>query len=114
MKRLTFTGPIDGITGFGLHSIQIIRDLTRLAGCYVSVRAVKQWEAWGVKIPDDIRARIVYGPQPEPWELLLHPPNFLPTAGKQTAYFSMWESTALPPMGAAILNKAAVVIVPSH
>lgn len=113
-KRLTFLGPIDGLTGYGMHATQIVRDITRLANCHVSIRAVKVWEAWGAKVPDDIRALMVSGPQPEPWELLLHPPNFMPTPGKKVAYFTMWEATALPPMGAHVLNKAEVVIVPCH
>lgn len=111
-KRLTFAGPINGYTGYGLHSLQIIRDLQRLTGAYVSVRAVSKGEAFGCPIPADIKALFVSQPQPEEWELLLHPPNFMPTPGKRTAYFTMWESTKLPLRGASMLNKAEVVLVP--
>jgi glycosyltransferase involved in cell wall biosynthesis len=112
MKRITFIGAINSFTGYGQLAIQIIRDLQRLAGVFVSVRPVSKSEPFGSKIPADIAAKFVTGPQPEEWELLLHPPLFCPTPGKKTAYFTMWESTQLPPGAVQMLNKAEVVIVP--
>lgn len=112
MQRLTFAGPINTFTGYGLHSCQIIRDLQRITGAYVSVRALSRSEMFGAKIPHDILQRFVQQVQPEPWELLLHPPNFMPTVGKRTAYFTMWEATKLPPRGVELLNRAELVIVP--
>ncbi len=112
MKRLTLLAPINAFTGYGLHSFQIVRDLTRMLDLYVAIRPVSQSEAFGAKIPTDIRQRFVSGPQPEEWELLLHPPSFVPTPGKKTAYFTMLESTKPPPMGVHLLNRAEVVIVP--
>lgn len=114
MKRITFVGPINSYTGYGLHSLQIIRDIERLAGAYVSVRTLSKSEAFGAKVPVDISGRFVLQPQPEDWEVLLHPPDFLPTPGKKTAYFTMWETTKLPPQCATLINKANVTIVPCH
>jgi len=114
MKRLTFVAGINAYTGYGMHAIQIARDVERLAGAYVGVRAVSRSEAFGAVIPDDIKCRFVNGVQPEDWELLLHPPNFVPTPGKRTVYFTMHETTKLPPMGLQMLNKADVVVVPCH
>lgn len=113
MKRLTLVASIDNVSSYGLHAIQIVRDLERLFGLHVAIRAIQQKQMFGVDIPVDIRQRFVNGPQPEEWELVLSPPIFRPTPGKRTAYFSMWESTRLPPMGASLLNMAEVVIVPS-
>ena len=112
MNRLTFLGAVNSYTGYGLHGIRIVRDLERLAGVRVNIRALNTSEAFGAKIPTDIRERIALAPQPEPWELLLHPPNFYPTPGKKTAYFTMWETTSLPHGGALSLNQASVIIVP--
>lgn len=112
MKRLTLLADINGFSGYGQHAIQIVRDIERITGAYVSIRAASRCEAFGATIPDDIKKRLVTGPQPEDWELLLHPPNFVPTPGKKTAYFSMHETTKLPPMGPHLLNQAEVVIVP--
>lgn len=112
-NRLTFTGAVNAYTGYGLHACQIINDLAKFVpDCYISVRAVQKSEAFGAVIPAEIKQRFVNQPQPEPWELLLHPPNFMPTPGKRTAYFTMWEATKLPVGSVALLNKAEVVIVP--
>lgn len=113
-SRLTFAGDINSFTGYGKHAIQIVRDLSRLTGAHVSVRPLSHSEAFGSRIPIDIVSQFVNCIQPEPWELLLHPPNFAPTPGKNTAYFSMWETTKLPPMAVQFLNQAKVVIVPSQ
>lgn len=113
MKRLTLVASIDNISGYGLHAIQIARDLERLAGVHVAIRPITQKAMFGVQIPPDIRQRFVNGPQPEPWEIVLSPPFFRPTPGKRTAYFTMWESTRIPPASADLLNRAEVVILPS-
>ncbi len=112
MKRLTLAADINGFSGYGLHAIQLVRDLERLAGCYVAVRSTSKTEAFGASIPLDIRQRFVNGRQPEEWELLLHPPDMLPTPGKKTAYFTMNESSRLKPESVAFLSLADVVIVP--
>jgi len=113
MKRLTLVASIDNATGYGLHAIQIVRDIERLTGAHVAIRPIQQKQMFGSNIPTDIRQRFVNGPQPEEWELVLSPPYFRPTPGKKTAYFSMWEATRLPPGGAAVLNLAEIVIVPT-
>lgn len=111
-KRLTVAGSINTFTGYGLHAIQIVRDLERITGAFVSIRPLSRAESFGSKIPLDIASKFVSQPQPEDWELLIHPPNFMPTPGKRTAYFSMWEATKLPPRAVQLLNSAELIVVP--
>jgi glycosyltransferase involved in cell wall biosynthesis len=113
MKRITFVGPVGVATGYSLHSQQLIRDVGRLGQCYVSVRPSEWNEAsYGVKLPMDILEKRVHGVQPEDWELLLHTPNFVPTAGKRTAYFTMWEAENLPEKWVRMLNMAEFLMLP--
>lgn len=98
-------------TAYGMLSIFYVRYLMAM-GIHVSVRPTGIGEEYA-RVPDDIRQLFVNGPQPEPWELLLHSPNVLPTPGKKTAFFTMWEATKLPPSAVELMNKATVVIVPT-
>jgi len=111
-RPLTFAADINSFTGYGLHAIQIIRDLIGM-GVQVAVRPTSCNESFGALIPADIRALFVLESSFAEWELLLHPPNFPPTSGKKTAYFTMWEASRLPPNGVSVLNKAEIVIVPN-
>lgn len=111
-QRITLLSPINSFTGFGRHGIRIAQDVERISGAYVSIRPITQTELFGAKIPVEIQSRFVYSPQPEPWEILLHPSCFKPTPGKKTLYFSMHETTRLPVMGPGLLNMAEVVVVP--
>ena len=113
MQRITLVARINGFSGYGMHGIQIARDLTRLIPAHVSIRAINISELFGVRVPDDIRAMMVHRVQPEDFELLLDPPMFFPTPGKRTIYFTMWESTKLPPIGPRVLNMAECVICPT-
>lgn len=110
--RLTFTTLVDPVTGYGQLAIALARGLAKHA--HVSLRPIRTWEPWGMRIPADVRGMFVSGPQPEPWELMMHPPDFAPTPGKQVAWLTMWEATRLPPMGVAMLNRARLIIVPSE
>lgn len=114
MKRLTLVGPVNAFSGYGLHLIQIFEDLSRLVPCHVNIRSLNTHEPFGARIPSHVKSHFVSCVQPEDWELLLHPPNFIPTPGKKTAYFTMWESSRLPPPGLNCLNRADVVIVPTE
>lgn len=111
--RLTVAAAIDNYTGYGQLAVHTIRNLAKLTGAFVSVRPLSRSEPFGSKIPHDILQKFVEQPQTEPWEILLHPPCFLPTAGKRTLYFTMWEATKLPPRGVELLNRAEVVVVPN-
>lgn len=114
MKRITLLAGIAPHTSYGLHAIQMVRDLERLVGVHVAIRPINVISEWnGVKIPADILARVVSGVQPEPWEILLSPPMVGPTPGKKTAFVTMHESTRLGHNAVALLNSATVVIVPS-
>jgi glycosyltransferase involved in cell wall biosynthesis len=109
-KRITMVAPINAFTGYGLHALEIFRGMER-RGWFVAVRPTGVDEAFA-RAPAELRQRFVGGPQPEPWELLLHPPNMLPTPGKKTVFFTMWESTRMRSGGVQMLNKADVVVVP--
>lgn len=111
IQRLTVLAELQPQTGYTDHLIEMVRGLQKL-GVYCSIRAFSKSSGFGTGIPLDIAQRIVYGPQPEPWELILAPPHHLPTPGKKTIYFTMWESTRLPARSVKFLNMAEVVIVP--
>ena len=114
MDRLTILADVNAHTGYGQHLIAVTRGLTKL-GIFVSIRAVsKSSPSWGPKIPEDILQRLVYGPQPEPIELIISPVRIAPTPGKRTIYWTMHESTVITPAQVAMLNAAEVVVVPSQ
>ena len=114
MDRLTLLADVNAHTGYGQHLIAVTRGLTKL-GIFVSIRAVsKSSPSWGPKIPEDILQRLVYGPQPEPIELIISPVRIAPTPGKRTIYWTMHESTIITKEQVQLLNQAEVVVVPSH
>ncbi len=111
--RTTFCSTIDSFSGFGQHGIEIIKALQGY-GQTVSIRPLRVNEDFGSKIPPNIKAMFVGSVQPEPWEIVLtHPRGFHPTPGKRTAWFTMWESSKLPPEIVTALNRAELIVVPS-
>lgn len=102
--------PIDGFTGYGLHAQQIIRDFEGL-GYNPKVLPIRIDEPTSVPIPQDIKEHFA-NYSDKAWELLLNPPDISPTEGKQTIFFTMWESTRLSSRHVENLKKARVVIVP--
>lgn len=112
-ESITLLAGINDFTSYGQVAIAFSRGLVA-SGVDVKIRASSLQERFGAVVPEDIRQRIVKGVQAGPWELLIHPPHFIPTPGKRTAYVTMNESTRLSPVSVHLLNKAAVVIVPSQ
>ena len=112
VKRLTLLSRVDIFSGYGQLAVQMIREMTKL-GVYVQVRSLGTSEMFGAKVPPEIRERFVPSVQPEDAEVLIHPPNFVPTPGKRTFYLTMWEATRLRKTSVAYLNMAEQVIVPS-
>lgn len=110
MKRFTLLCDLNTTSVFAIHAINLVREFDKL-GVYTSIRATSGLDK---ATPDDIRARVVNGPQPEEWEIILHAPNLVPTNGKRTLYFSFAESEKLPEMAAHVLNKASCVVTPSE
>lgn len=108
----SFRGRINGFTGYGLHSCEIICYLLS-RGLSVRVQPVAIDERFA-PIPRPVRNAIVPGIPEEPWQLLLHAPNISPTAGKRTIWFTMWDSSNLPPDFVSRLNQAEGIIVPSR
>ncbi len=111
-NRVVLRAPINAYTGYGLHACQIVSDLESF-GCDLNIRAIDMDERFAI-VPDRIKRNIVAEEIPDEWELLLHPPTLLPSWGKRTVYFTMWESTRLPNGGANCLNRAECIIVPSR
>lgn len=103
---------VDTFSGYGQLSVQLTRGISKL-GPHVQIRSVGASEPFGAKVPADIKERFVAGVQPEPWELLLHPPGFIPTPGKRVVIFTMWEATRLRPPHVTFLNMAEHVFTPS-
>lgn len=112
MERITIVAEIGSFTGYHLHTNEIVRAL-RNRGIHASIRALKSVEKFA-PIPADIQAHIVNGPQPEEWEILISPPHRVPTPGKKTVYWTMWESTVLAGKFVENVNMAEAVIVPSQ
>lgn len=112
MQRVTVTTHLNSFTGYGQLSNEVIRGLVH-KGYDVNVRAVAKSEPFGSRIPVDILARCVARPQQEPWEILIHPPDFAPTPGKKTAYFTMWETARITPAAKTFLNQADLILTPS-
>lgn len=101
-------------TGYGRHSCKIVECLDK-AGFDVFVRPLEIGELTSMQklpIPVGVSRHFVGREQAEPWELLLSPPKHLPTPGKKTVYFTMWESTRLSGQSVGLLNRAEAVIVP--
>jgi len=113
MKRLTVRGHVSTFTGYGQMLCEIVSRLDEL-GVYCSIRPIEVVEPWGATVPMEIKSKFVSGVQPEPWEILIRSPWELPTPRKKTIYYTMWESTILPKEYVEMVNKAEVVVVPSH
>lgn len=111
-QAVVLRGPLNGHTGYGLHTAQICHDFSQ-AGYDVHLIPTTISERF-TGIPDHIRRQIRPDRGAREWELLLHPPNVTPRRGIRTAYFTMWETTQLAPAAVASLNEAELVIVPSR
>lgn len=109
-NRMVIRCPIDGFTGYGLHAQEIIKDLNVL-GFTPRVIPIRVNEQKNVFIRDDVRRHFADYSDTD-WELLLHPPNIAPMDGKNTIFFTMWESTRLAPGQLENLKKARVIVVP--
>ena len=97
-QRITVTANIGGHAGYHLLTNHVIIWMCR-EGYYVNVRPSAFSEDFGSKVPQEVKSRFVQRVQPEPWELIIHPPDHTPTPGKRTIFFTMWESTRLRPEG---------------
>lgn len=111
-QRLTVVANIGGHAGYHFMVNEIITCLSR-SGLYVNVRPSTVSEELGSKVPIEIKSRFVQRIQPEPWELIMHPPDHSVTPGKKTVFYTMWETTRLSKTGDATLRQAQAIIVPS-
>jgi glycosyltransferase involved in cell wall biosynthesis len=107
--RVCLRAPINAYTGYGLHAIQIVYDLVQ-SGFNVNLIPIGVSNRFA-PVPDFVRNKVVSRHDGN-WELLLYPPTRAVTPGKRTIYFTMWESTNLPPNAVNYLNQAKCVIVP--
>lgn len=114
VKRLTIRAHVHTFGGYGWLLCALFDQLTAM-GIYVTIRALAVDEQFGPNsaIPLKMRSQFVIPPQPEPWELLISSPDTVPTPGKKTVHFTMYEATEMPQQYVHILNRSECVIVPS-
>jgi glycosyltransferase involved in cell wall biosynthesis len=114
-QKVVFCGVINLYTGYGQHSAKIIEGLEQSGyDMYVRPLEVRQTvHDQSLKIPASVTQHFVNRTQQEPWEILLSPPKHVPTKGKKTLYFTMWESTRLSARSVSLLNYSEVVVVPN-
>lgn len=110
LQRLTIVARTNVFTGYGELLLQVFAGL-EYRGIHCSIRSLHTDERFA-PIPLEVKDRLVDSPQPEPIELLISPPSQLPTPGKKTVYFTMFEKTWLRPEYVKMLNMAAHVVVP--
>ena len=112
LKRLNIVARVDSYSGYGIHLEQICRQL-EANGILPTIRATKVMNPSWCPISGYLKSKLVHGIQPEPEELIIHTPDVLPTPGKRTFYWTMYECTNLPKKSVEFLNKAERVLVPS-
>lgn len=85
-----------------------------VAGIYCAMRPIAVDEQWGkvAALPAAMRSQLVNCRQPEEWELLVSPPDQVPTPGRKTIWFTMYESTQMQPTYVSLLNRAEAIVVP--
>lgn len=111
MKRLCITATVDNFSGYGFLFSEVFSGLEQ-RGVFSSIRPISVLEPFGAEVPVEIKSRFVHCPQAEEWELLIKPPGHLPTPGKKTLCWTMYESTVLPKEWVSILNRCEHIIVP--
>lgn len=113
IRRLTLRAHLNRYTGYGEFVCQTFMEMSKQE-IFVSVRPTEIDEQWGKasSIPVEMRSQIVSSRQPEPWELIICTPNTIPTPGRRTITFTMYESDVMPPEYISNLNRSELVIVP--
>lgn len=113
MQRITIRAAVGTYAGYHFQVNETILGLARL-GYHVNVRASGPLAEgmFGTKISQEIRSRVVMRPQPEEWELVIHPPDYLTTPEKKTLYSTTLESTRLRPTQMECMRAAKAIIVP--
>jgi glycosyltransferase involved in cell wall biosynthesis len=111
-KSLVIRARFDGYTGYGLHAQQVFKDLRRF-GHDFGVVPIEALERTGAPLPARLKKTFSSGYRSCKWELILHPPNIAPRSQISSVYFTMWETTRLPPHFLANIQRATAVIVPS-
>jgi len=115
-RRINIRGQVDGHSAWGRVTQMAVSNLEFL-GLHVDLRPTVS-SAWDdPAIPESIKRCFVRRPGAEQWELLFHPPTTDPLSesrGKKIAWFTMWETNGLASTYVDELNKAELVIVPSH
>lgn len=111
MSRVSIQAEVNPVTGYGQHFLEVFSELEKLRH-YVSIRPTKVWDVPGYSIPPEVRSRFVHSTQPEEWELLISPLSKIPTPGKKTIWWTMYETTKPPVEWILNTNLASSVIVP--
>lgn len=113
VQRMTYIVHLNRYTGYGEAVCQMFHWLQRM-GLYLSVRPIALDEQWGKSssVPLQMRAQVVQCRQPEEWELIIACPDTQPTHERKAVYFTMYESSEMPPQYVKNLNRAQAVVVP--
>lgn len=115
IKRLTIRASLLAMWTSYTDQLRVLNSAFEQLGYTISIRADQILEdLCGKRYPltPDLRSNLVQKQQPEPWELLFAALQAVPTPGKRTAYFTMWETTRLPQHAIDNLNRAELVLVP--
>lgn len=110
MRRLTIQAPLDSFTSYGITFQKIFFGLKK-RGIHVSVRPTRISTPFGTKIPAEILASVVNGPQPEEWEVIFGPTLYLPTPGKKVFYWTTHEAPDMPNEKLDLLDQAEFVML---
>lgn len=107
MSCLSISGSVQPHSGWCQHLMQVV---SRRDGAQTWVRPIHY--GGDVEVPLWLDAITSFEIPECPSELIMFTAGTPPTAGKQTAYFTMHETSNLPPRWVQNLNEAVVVIVP--
>lgn len=112
-QRLTLRAQLDIHGGYGFIIWNTFQHLTK-RGIFVTIRPDAIDEQFGTSLPIEMRSAIQRRQQVEPHELFIFTPTHMPSPGKKTIWWTMWESSELGKMQVSLLNRSDVehVIVP--
>ena len=108
--RVSVIAQVDGFNSHALHLAQLVKRLPE-HGIELVIRPRKLFREG---TPEDVLRCVQPGANDCEIEIILGQPRVTPTEGKRTIYMAAWESTVLPPLCVANLNRAELIITPSQ
>lgn len=107
MTRLTIVGETAPHLSYAQIAYEVIRGCHRRE-IFPAYRYLRR----DPTVSSEFAQYFVHTVQPERGELLFAVPSQVPTPGKATLAYTMWESSRLPDQSVRNLNRATVVVVP--